>query len=260
MDVSTLTNTANQSAATQSQNAQLLLNKLQGYNAPYQADIAGQVSGAQDATKELGNQYVADTTHASDALGSSLSDSLNQRIMQANQGATQQLKESLAATGGLERGGADAAFAGNAANTMNQISQGQQGITQQQLAARLGAMGTAYGNNNSMIGTGLGLNTGATNTVLGNNIDEQGNYYNGLNNIEQTRANNVLGAQTLGINSDLASTAASNQATGALLGSTIGAAGTVVGGMYGGPMGAAAGSKLGTVAGSSLGRGTVQSA
>lgn len=252
MNVSPLIDQANSSAATQTQNANLLLQKLQGLNDPYKADIASQVTGASTATKALGDQYVADTTHASDALGSSLSDSLQQRIMQANQGNTQALKESLAATGGLQRGGADAAFQTNAANVVNQIGQGNQAITQQQLAARLGAMGTAYGNNNTMIGTGLGLNTGASNTVLGNNINSETGFYNGINSIEQNRSNNVLGALSTKINSDTAQSAAGNQMAGNLLGAGIGATGTVLGGMYGG-------SKNPYLA-SSLGRGAVGSA
>lgn len=245
MATSDLINEANNSANTQQQNAALLLQKLQGYNAPYQADIAGQVNGATNATKALGNQYVADTTKASDTLGSSLSDSLMQRTMQANQGTTQALKESLAATGGLQRGGADAAFQGNAATVANTIGQGQQAITQQQLAARLGAMDTAYGNNNSMIGIGLGLNTGASGTVLNNNVNASTGFFNGLNSIEQNRSNNVLGAIQSKDNTDLAQQAAQNQ----LLGSTLGAVGTVVGGIYGGPAGVPAGNKAGTTAG-----------
>jgi hypothetical protein len=233
MDYSSLTNTANQSADTQQKNANLLLSKLSGYNAPYQADIAGQVAGAKADTAALGNKYVGDVSNASDALGSSLANSLQQRVMQANQGSVQALKEQLAATGGLQRGGADAAFIGNAANVANQIGQGNQAITQQQLSARLGAVGTAYDANNGMIGTGLGLNTGATNTVLGNNRTDQGNYYNGLNTIEQNRAGNVMGAETANINNDIAQTAASNQMTGNLIGSGLGAIGSVAGAAYG---------------------------
>lgn len=254
-----LINEANSSAVTQQQIANQLLQKLQGYNDPYKADIAGQVAGAQKATTDLGNQYVSDTTNASNALGSSLADSLNQRIMQANQGNVQALKEQLAATGGLQRGGADAAFLGNAANVVNQIGQGNQQIVQQQLAARLGAMDTAYGNNNSMIGTGLGLNTGASNTVLANNVNSTTNNGNSLLGIEQNRSQNVMGAESADNNANLASTLAGNQNSSNLLGAGLGAIGTIAGGMYGGPMGAAAGNKAGTYLGSSLGRGTVNS-
>lgn len=253
-NVQPLIDQSEQSTQTQNQNAALLLQKLQGLNAPYQQQIAGQVNDATNATTALGNQYVADTTNASDAMGSSLSDSLLQKTMQANSQTDQALKENLAATGGLQRGGADAAFQGQAATVANTIGQGQQSIVQQQLAARLGAMGTAYGNNTGMIQSGLGLNTGATNTVLNNNVNANTGYYNGLNSIEQNRANNVMGAMIAGDNATLAQQAANGAQTGAALG----AIGTVVGGIYGGPAGAAAGNKAGTVAGSSLGRGTVQ--
>lgn len=255
-----LINEADRSSVTQQQIANQLLQKLQGYNDPYKADIAGQVTGAQKATTDLGNQYISDTTHASDALGSSLSASLNQRIMQANQGNVQALKEQLAATGGLQRGGADAAFLGNAANVTNQIGQGNQAIVQQQLAARLGATDTAYGNNNAMIGTGLGLNTGASNTVLNNNVNATTNNGNSLLGIEQNRSQNVLGALAGDNNNNLASSLADKQMNGNLLGSGIGAVGTVLGGMYGGPVGATAGNRTGAYLGSSLGRGSVQSA
>lgn len=254
-----LVNEADSSAVTQQQIANQLLQKLQGYNAPYQADIAGQVAGAKADTSALGDKYISDVSNASNQLGSSLSDSLTQRIMQANQGNTQALKEQLAATGGLQRGGADAAFLGNAANVVNQIGQGQQGIIQQQLAARLGATDTAYGNNNAMIGTGLGLNTGASNTVLGNNVNATTNNGNSLLGIEQNRSQNVIGALSADNNQNLASTLAGNQNASNLLGAGLGAVGTVAGGMYGGPMGAAAGNKAGTYLGSSLGRGTVNS-
>lgn len=250
--IDNLVNEANNSAVTQQQIANQLLQKLQGYNDPYKADIAGQVAGAKADTATLGNKYISDTTHASDALGSSLSDSLSQRIMQANQGNTNALREQLAATGGLQRGGADAAFLGNAANVTNQIGQGNQAIVQQQLAARLGAMDTAYGNNNSMIGTGLSQNTGATGTVLSNNMTATNNNGNALMGIEQNRSNNILGAYTNQSNMDLARQASQNQ----LIGSTLGAVGTVVGGIYGGPAGAVAGNKAGTAAG----RGVTQTA
>lgn len=254
MAYSDLSSTADQSAATQQQNAALLLQQLQGLNAPYTQNIAGQVTGATNATTALGNQYVADTTNASDALGSSLSDSLMQKTMQANAQTDQALKESLAATGGLQRGGADAAFQGQAANVANTIGQGQQSIVQQQLAARLGAMGTAYGNNNTMIGTGLNANTAAAGTVLNNNINANTGYFNGLNSIEQNRANNVMGAETAQDNANLAQTSASNQMAGNLIGAGIGAIGSVAGGMYGGPIA----QKAGALATSSLGRGAVQ--
>lgn len=254
-----LINEANRSATTQQQLANQLLEKLQGYNAPYKADIAGQVAGAKADTSALGNKYISDVSNASNQLGSSLSDSLTQRIMQANQGNTQALREQLAATGGLQRGGADAAFLGNAANVTNQIGQGQQGIIQQQLAARLGATDTAYGANQSMVGTGLGLNTGASGTVLNNNVNATTNNGNSLLGIEQNRSQNVMGALSADNNQSLASSLANKQNMGNLLGAGIGAAGTVLGGMYGGPMGAAAGNKAGTFLGSSLGRGTVNS-
>lgn len=234
MDVSPLINQTNSSANTQTQLANLLLQKLQGYNAPYQSDISGQVAGAKADTTALGNKYIGDVTHASDALGSSLSDSLNQRILQGNQGNVQALKESLAATGGLQRGGADAALIGNAATVANNIGQGQQGIVQAQLAARLGATDTAYGSNNAMIGTGLGLNTGASNTVLNNNVNATTNNGNSLLGIEQNRNNNLLGALSTKINSDTAQEAAGNQMVGNLIGAGIGATGSVAGGMYGG--------------------------
>lgn len=250
---------ANSSSITQQQLANQLLAKLQGYNAPYQADIASQVAGAKADTSALGNKYISDVSNASNQLGSSLSDSLTQRIMQANQGNTQALREQLAATGGLQRGGADAAFLGNAANVTNQIGQGNQAIIQQQLAARLGATDTAYGANQGMIGTGLGLNTNASGTVMNNNVNATTNNGNTLLGIEQNRSQNVLGALSADNNQSLASALASKQNTSNLIGSGIGAVGTVVGGMYGGPMGAAAGNRVGTYLGSSLGRGTVNS-
>lgn len=125
-------------------------------------NYGNKVTSLTDALKadssKLGRTYLRDVSSASDALGNSLSNTLASRINRNTPELQRQLRESLAATGGLGRGAASAAAANLAVSQANQIGEGNRDIVNQQLAARQKALDTVFNADQETLFKATGLN------------------------------------------------------------------------------------------------------
>ena len=216
-DYTPVINLANQSAQTQSGLASNLKQNLAPLAGQYQAGTSALAQGLQDQTQQLGQQYVQNMGTASQALGNNLSDQLKQRVLQQQPEMARQLREGLAASGQL-RGGAAAAAQGNLANTLaNQIGQGQQQITAQDLQARQQALGTAMQMNDQALQNATGMNKDALQAVFNSGRQDLINEATELINIENQRASNVGGLMGAQLQGNLAQQSAQSQNQGDLI-------------------------------------------
>lgn len=113
-------------------------------NTQYGQNVSGLTQALTQKNDAMGRDYLRDVSSASTALGNNLSDTLRQRVSQQTPEMMRQMKEQMAATGGLNRGASSAALANLAVGQANQIGQGQRDIANQELANRTKALDTVF--------------------------------------------------------------------------------------------------------------------
>jgi hypothetical protein len=232
-DPTQLLNNIQASKDRQNQIAGGLPGQLAPLGANYQAGITGAENTATTAEQAAAKKFLSDTGQATDSQGNMLSDVLKQRVLGALPEEQAALRESEAATGGLERGGAAAAFQNLGATTAQSIGQGEQQIALQQNQLRQQNLNTVLNMDNSLITEKLGIDKDTLLQLYNSGRQDLIDEANSLLGIEQTSTasvNDVLAAQQ---NANLGQGAADAARQQQLYQSLIGLGGTVAGGAYG---------------------------
>lgn len=226
------------SAKKQSDLATALTPKLAALNAPYQQNRHDTGVDFQNESREASNKFLEDIGQSSDKLGENLSQTLMRRTMASQPAMQQQLRESLAATGGLHRGAADQAFMQQGQQMASQLFEGNQDIINQQMKSREDAMKMAYSVDQNLIADRLGIDQDTLAQIYASGRQDLIQEANSLLGIEQTRSAGTLSALGFKDSAELAKASANataqNQFTNALLGlggqiagSAMGSRGTV---------------------------------
>jgi hypothetical protein len=203
--------------------------QLGAVGSKYQSGVGNLLAKTQAENRLAGENYISASADTSGKLANSLGASVNQRILAAQPALAGQLRENLAATGGLQRGAANVAFTNLARDASAQISDAQTGITQQMLADKQAALSKVYGYNEDFLKNELGINAETLNALFQSGradlvnevaqlLDESHGAQADRMNIEQLR-------QT----GNIASARADIDSRNAILAALLGGAGTAAG-------------------------------
>lgn len=229
LDIGPLLDTIRRSKSKQNQIATNLPGQLAPLGGQLKTGVTGAETAATDASRAAASNYLAETGKTTDAQGQELTDILRQRVLGNAPAEDQQLREELAATGGLERGGANAAFEKLAAERAGNIAQGQSQIELAAQAAKQDALTKIYAMDESMIQNKLGIDRDTLVALYDSGRQDLINEANSLLGIESNATGQELSAQEALLNDQLASGTAESAQRADIYNQLIGAGGTIAG-------------------------------
>ncbi len=162
-------------------------------------------------TQAAGSQYIDQASNAASLRGKSLTETLRQDVLDAQPDINQNLRESLAATGGLQRGSATSAFREQATKAGSEIARGSTAIRQDELASRQKALDTVFNTNQETLLKATGLDYDTIKALASMGRDDLIAEAAELAAAETDRANAMIGITQNRNTADLASQAARNQ-------------------------------------------------
>ncbi len=228
-----LINTANQGADKQVQLAQGLTSSLAPVNAQYKTDAMANSAGLKTDVAGLGKAYIdAQTKNAGDAA-TLASNTLKQNVLTAQPDIQRSLRESLSASGGLDRGAAPAAFARAGEAAANQIGQGEAAIQTEKLKAVNDATQKVFGANVDAVTTATGMDASTIQTLLNSGRQDLINEAQSIMQAERDRTSNLLGIQQNGNTQQLASETAGAAGENSLIQALLQSGGQALGGYIG---------------------------
>jgi len=244
IDVTPLENLVKQRAQTQKGIVGTETGSLQGLNTALLPQVnAAQQAGATSAANRSA-QFLKDIGQQTNIQGQQLSDILKQRVLGAVPEAQAAARESLAATGGLQRGYAGATLAGIPQTAVANIAQGETQLTQQALNTRNQALNQVYNLDEQYIMDKTGVDKQTLLDIYNSGRSDLINNANQLLGIESGTTSDIIGLEEFKASQTLAqqqAAAANRQAT---LNALLGIGGTAIGAFAGGIPGAIAGSNL----------------
>lgn len=244
-DYTPLIDQINQSAAKQRDIVTNEQPQLAAAGTKYQTDINKAVDTSQNQARQSSAQFLQDIGKSTQFQGQQLSDILAQRVLGQQPELQKQLRENMAATGGLQRGAAVKGSQALAQNAVGQIAQGNQQIALQQQAALNQAKGQAQQLDQQLISDKLGIDKDTLLKLYDTGRTDLINEANSLLGIEQNTSQaieNVTGAQ---IGANTASQVSAAQQRDALLNSLTGM-GTGMMSLGAGALGGGGGSPTGS--------------
>ncbi len=193
-------------------------NKLQALNTPLKTGVGDLGDKAAEARRTSSQNFLTEIGKTTDLQGKELSDILRQRVMGAQPGQEAALRENLAATGGLNRGAAGAAFTNLATTNAQAIGQGEQELAVQALQNKAEAIKQVYQLDDNFINNRLGIDK---DTLLQIYQSDRQDLIN--------EANQLLGIQEFSGNQATASSLSSQTQNQNTLNALIGAGATIYG-------------------------------
>lgn len=221
------------SAGTQKQTAQALTGKLAPLSDTYEQNRGNLSQSLVDSVASRGKQFQAEQATLGDTAARNLSNSLRQNVLSAQPEIQEQLRSSLAASGGLQRGAAPAAFARAGQEAARAIGQGEATIQQQRLQGLQQASQQVFGADVGAVSQATGLDADTLNVLLSSGREDLIREAQQLIEIERNRVSNQLQLQQNQNTAQLAQDAARAQGSNALLQSLLQAGGQAIGSYYG---------------------------
>lgn len=232
-DPTNLVTASNVGADTQIRTAQGLTKALQPLSATYKTDSAANSSALKADTAGLGKAYLESMKTLGDEAGTNASNTLKQNVLAAQPDIQRSLRETLAASGGLDRGAAPVAAARAGQEAAAQIGQGESAIAQQKIANLEAATTRVFGANTAAVTQATGMDQDTINTLLASGRQDLISEAQAIMQAERDRTSNLIGIQQNANTTKLAAETASAGGQNALLQSLLGATGQAVGSYYG---------------------------
>lgn len=223
----------NAGADTQIRTAQGLTSAMQPLSATYKADSNANSAALKNDTAGLGKAYIESMKTLGDEAGTNASNTLKQNVLAAQPDIQRSLRESLAASGGLDRGAAPVAAARAGQEAAAQIGQGESAIAQRKIANLEAATTKVFGANTAAVTQATGMDQGTINTLLASGRQDLISEAQSIMEAERNRTTNLLGIQQNTNTLKLASESAKAGGNNALMSSLLGSAGQAVGSYYG---------------------------
>jgi hypothetical protein len=126
-------------------------------NEKFGTDASSLTAALQQKSGALGRGYIRDAGTSATNLGNNLADSLKQRVMRETPEMQRQLRESMAASGGLNRGAVGAGMSRVAVGQAQELGSGMRDITAQELAHKQQAIDTVFNTDQDTLKFATGL-------------------------------------------------------------------------------------------------------
>ncbi len=164
----------------------------------YKKDIGASTEASQAQARQSSQQFLQDIGKDTQVQGQQLSDILRSRVLGAQPELQKQLREQMAATGGLQRGAAVRGSQELGQQAVGQIAQGEQEIALQQQNAINQAKTQAQNLDQQLISDRLGIDKDTLLKLYDTGRTDLINEANSLLGIEQTAGQSItslMGAQ-----------------------------------------------------------------
>lgn len=188
----------------------------------YKKDIGASTEASQAEARKSSSQFLQDIGKSTQVQGQQLSDILRSRTLGAQPELQKQLREQMAATGGLQRGAAVKGAQQLQGQAAQQIAQGEQEIALQQQNAINQAKTQAQNLDQQLISDKLGIDKDTLMKLYDTGRMDLINEASSLLGIEQTAGQNITSLMGAQISANQASEIASAQNRQALLDSLTG--------------------------------------
>lgn len=186
-------------------------------NQEFGSNAASLTAALQNKSRAMGRDYIRDAGSSATSLGNNLADALKQRVLRQTPELQRQLREGMAASGGLNRGALGAGLSRVAVGQAQELGSGLRDITAQELAAKQKAIDTVFATDQATLKTATGLDYQTLQTLLDAGrtdiIQEAANLLDSERSINSAKAG-ILGA---GADAASASSAASAARTNDLI-------------------------------------------
>lgn len=232
-DLTPLINQANAGADRQEQVAHGLTTSLAPLSSQYKTDALANSAGLKTQVAALGKGFQADQAKLGEDQATNASNTLKQNVLAAQPEIQRSLRESLAASGGLERGAAPAAFARAGEAAANQIGQGEAAIAQQKIAGLQDASQRVFGANTDAVSKATGLDSNTLQTLLSSGRQDLIQEAQSIMQAERDRTSNLLAITQNSNTQNLASQTATAQGQNSLIQSLLQTTGQGIGGYIG---------------------------
>lgn len=183
---------------------------------------AGSLTSAlKTKSAALGRDYIRDAGASATNLGNNLADTLKQRVLRETPELQRQLREGMAASGGLNRGAVGAGMSRVAVGQAQELGSGLRDITAQELAAKQRSIDTVFNTDQDTLRTATGLDYQTLQTLLNAGrtdiIQEAANLLDSERSVNSAKAG-ILGAQADATSASSAANAANqNDLTAAII-------------------------------------------
>ncbi|TXH56266.1 MAG: hypothetical protein E6Q97_06675 [Desulfurellales bacterium] len=126
-------------------------------NQQFGANASSLTAALQNKSQALGRDYIRDAGSSATNLGNNLADTLKQRVLRQTPELQRQLREGMAASGGLNRGALGAGLSRVAVGQAQELGSGLRDITAQELAAKQKAIDSVFNTDQDTLRTATGL-------------------------------------------------------------------------------------------------------
>lgn len=179
-------------------------------NEQFGTDAGSLTAALQAKSQALGRNYIRDAGSSATNLGNNLADTLKQRVLRQTPELQRQLREGMAASGGLNRGALGAGLSRVAVGQAQELGSGLRDITAQELAAKQRAIDTVFNTDQDTLRTATGLDYQTLQTLL--NAGRTDIIQEAANLLDSERSINSAKAGILGAGADAASAASAASA------------------------------------------------
>ncbi len=233
-DLAALTKQVNQGAETERGIASGLKTSLSPLTEAFRTRSEGLSAGLKSDVADRGSAFKTEQANLGGEEANSLSAALRQNVLSAQPEIQRQIREGMAATGGLNRGATNAAFAKAGAAAATEIGQGETEIRQQQLKGLQDASKTVFGADIDAVTRATGMDADTVQTLLNSGREDLIREAQSLIETERTRTSNLLGITQAQNTNNLASQTAGANGQNALLQALIQGGSSIAGSYLGG--------------------------
>lgn len=227
-----LTAQVNAGAEQEKQTAMGLKRSLSPLTEAFRTRSEGLSAGLKGDVASRGAAYKTEQANLGTQEANSLSTALRQNVLSAQPEIQRQIREGMAASGGLQRGATNAAFAKAGATAAQEIGQGEAEIQTQRLKGLQDASKTVFGADIDAVTTATGLDQDTVQTLLNSGREDLIREAQTLIEAERNRTSNLLGIHQAGNTNRLAADSAAAGGQNALLEALIKGGGQALGSYF----------------------------